>query len=83
MNSLHTLMACTSNHLEKELDMFLKSTVSNGSIKNPNNFLAFIKEQITSNLENIKVPLYKINGTITFQFWSSNFTKKRNRNTKG
>lgn len=83
MNSLDTLMACTSNHLEKELDMFLKSRVSNGSIKNPNNFLAFIKEQITSNLENTKVPLYKINGTITFQFWSSNFTKKRNRNTKG
>lgn len=42
MSSLHALMACAHNHLEKELDIFLNSTKSNGSMKITNNLLAFI-----------------------------------------
>lgn len=42
MNSLHALMARAHNNLEKELDAFLNSTKSNGSIKTTNNFVAFI-----------------------------------------
>jgi len=75
-------MASIYNHLEKELDIILKSRVSSGSIKTANNFSAFIKEQITSNLEYMKVPLYKINSIITYQFWSSNFTKNKSEREK-
>lgn len=42
MNSLHALMGCAHNHLEKELDIFVNSTKSNGNMKTKNNLLAFI-----------------------------------------